>query len=87
MENNGDEFNRALSRMAYETTGKRAIRHLFDSGLSPEEIEAALTYPRPLSVIEKEIEEYKKEKERGESKAEYVLEQDAYGRISYIRKN
>ena len=82
MEKNSEAFNRALSRMTYEHAGKRAIRHLHDSGLSPEDIEKALTYPRPLEVIKREIELYESEKASKDS-SDFVQEQDGYGRITY----
>ena len=47
-----------------------AIRHLYDSGYSIKEIADRLTYPLPVSRIEKEIADY--EKEKSSPDAEYL---------------
>ena len=62
-----------------------AIRHLYDSGYSIKEIADRLTYPLPVSRIEKEIADYEKEKSSPDAEYEYIRTTDAYGRSSYKR--
>ncbi|MBR6256282.1 MAG: hypothetical protein IKR23_02795 [Lachnospiraceae bacterium] len=83
MENN--VFNNALSNMSFEMAARGAIRHLYDSGYSIKEIADRLTYPLPVSRIEKEISDYEKEKSSPDAEYEYIRTTDAYGRSSYKR--
>ena len=62
-----------------------AIRHLYDSGYSIKEIADRLTYPLPVSRIEKEISDYEKEKSSPDAEYAYIRTTDAYGRSSYKR--
>ena len=71
--------------MSFEMAARGAIRHLYDSGLDPKEIAGRLSYPLELSVIEAEIEQYKKEKASPYAEYEFIRTTDAYGRSSYRR--
>jgi hypothetical protein len=83
-----DSFNRALSGMVSEVAYRRAVRHLFDSGLEVDEIVRALTYPAGRDQVEREIEAYIREKDAAEREGdfEYVAVTDRYGRNSYIKR-
>ncbi len=80
------DFKAALENFAFDAAAGRAIRHLHDIGLSPEEIEAKLDFPVPLSRIEQEIASYEEEKLSNADNA-YTFERvyGKYGR-SYFRK-
>lgn len=71
--------------MSFEMAARGAIRHLYDSGYSIKEIADRLTYPLPVSRIEKEISDYEKEKSSPDAEYEYIRTTDAYGRSSYKR--
>ena len=64
MEENEDKsiFNRALHNFTFDVAARGGIRHLYNLGLSPEEIRKELSYPLPIERIEREIMEYEKEK-------------------------
>ena len=64
MEENEDKsiFNRALHNFTFDVAARGGIRHLYNLGLSATEIQKELDYPLPIERIEKEIEEYIKEK-------------------------
>ncbi|MCR5802296.1 MAG: hypothetical protein K6G57_08205 [Lachnospiraceae bacterium] len=80
-----DTFGKALGNFTFDVAARGGIRHLYDLGLSPEEISQQLDYPVSIARIEEEIESYKKEKESGESDYEYVRETSAFGSTSFIR--
>lgn len=81
-------FQNALSSFTFDCAARGAIRHLSDLGYNAEEIRSQLSYPVPLTRIEKELDEYAKEKAasvNGETKYEFVRETDAYGKTSFRR--
>ncbi len=78
-------FKESLENFAFDAAGGRAIRHLHELGLSPEEIEERLDFPVPLSRIKAEIEKLEREKEAGEDGYEYVRVYGKYGR-SYVKR-
>ena len=55
-------FNRALHNFTFEMAARGGIRHLYDLGLSAEEIQKELSYPLPLERIVKELQVYEREK-------------------------
>ncbi len=71
--------------MTFDIAARGAIRHLYDLGMSPEEIEKNLTYPLSISRIEQELKEYEKEKNSPDAEYEFVKTFDAYGRPSFKR--
>ena len=84
----GPVFKAALGNFMYDVACRRAIRHLYDEGLTVGEIAPRLSYPVSEDVIAREIRTYDEEKERvknGESLEGYVCEIDEYGRKSYRR--
>ena len=56
-------FDNALHNFTFEFAARGGIRHLYNLGLTPTEIQKELSYPLPLERIEAEIAAYKKEKE------------------------
>ena len=81
------EFQKeALSSFVFDVAGRKAIRHLYDTGFSAEMIKERLDYPVSLSRIEMEIELYEKEKQRDDGE-EYIYEKvyGKYGR-TYFKK-
>ena len=85
-------FNEALKNFTMNAACNDAIRHLTDKGLSCDEIKSRLSYPAPLSHIEKVQKEYLDIKRRLENPAEndepvyeFIEEKDAYGRKSFRR--
>ena len=80
------DFKNALENFAFDSACGRAIRHLHDLGLPPEEIEKRLDFPAPLSRIEKEIAAYESEKEEnGGTAYRYERVYGKYGR-SYLKR-
>lgn len=71
--------------MSFEMAARGAIRHLYDSGFTPEEISLRLSYPVNISRINDEISLYEKEKASPEADYEFIRTTDAYGRSSYKR--
>ena len=71
--------------MSFDMAARGAIRHLYDLGMSAEEIHKNLTYPLNISRIEQEIMEYEKEKSSPDAEYEFVKTFDAYGRPSFKR--
>ena len=78
-------FSNALSNFSFDMAARGAIRHLYDSGLTPSEIAGSLSYPVDISRIEKEIEEYESEMHSPGSGYEYIKQTDPYGRSSFVR--
>lgn len=62
-----------------------AIRHLYDDGMSVEEIYKNLDYPASIETIEAVIHEYEAKKKSADTEYEYVQHQDKYGRSSFIK--
>ena len=81
-------FKAALGNFVYDVACKRAIRHLYDEGMSVADIFTHLSYPVSEDVIRQEIAAYEDEKARlgrGESVDGYVCELDDLGRKTYRR--
>ena len=78
-------FQQALSAMVTNYAYGDAVRHLYDSGLSAEEIYKKIDYPVSLEKIKKVIKDYEKKKSSDEFEYEYVAKQDKYGRKSFIK--
>ena len=49
------DFKNALENFAFDAASGRAIRHLYDVGMTAEEMEKELDFPVPLERIKKEI--------------------------------
>lgn len=58
----GKYFREALAAFAADTAYVRAVKHLYDNGLTPEEIKKNLLYPVSIEKIEKVIQQYEAEK-------------------------
>ena len=87
-ESNSHVFKSALGNFMYDVACKRAIRHLYDEGLSIADIAAHLSYPVSEAQIEREIATYRAEQEHiqnGGSLDGYVCELDDLGRKTYRR--
>lgn len=67
MDKNEDKsiFNQALHNFTFDVAARGGIRHLYNLGLSAEEIRKELSYPLPIERIEAEIAAYEKEKGEG----------------------
>lgn len=81
-------FQQALHNFTSDVAYGAAVRHLYDLGMSPEEIQSNLDYPTSIEKINKVIASYIKEKEDAKSTGsayEIRLEYDEYGRRSYRR--
>lgn len=78
-------FQKALSTLASNTAYGDAIRHMHDSGLTVEEIYEKLDYPVSIEKIKTVIDEYEEKKLSGETKYEYVMQQDKFGRRNFIK--
>ena len=88
-------FNRSLSDFSFDVACGAAIRHLFDIGLSADEIKKQLTYPATLDQIKSTIWKYlsdsgkvllekpDKELEREPYRVTYEKVQGQYGRTSF----
>lgn len=80
------EFKQALESFAFDAACGRAIRHLYDIGMTAEEIEKRLDFPAPLSRVQSEIAAYEKEKEEnGGRRYRYERVYGKYGR-SYLKR-
>lgn len=55
-------FKEALASFAADAAYVRAVKHLYDNGLTAEEIKKNLLYPVSIEKIEKVIKEYEREK-------------------------
>ncbi len=55
-------FMEALASFAADTAYVRAVKHLYDNGLTPKEIKKNLLYPVSIEKIEKVIQQYEAEK-------------------------
>ena len=78
-------FGQALSSMVNNYAYGDAVRHLYDNGLSAEEIYKKLDYPVSLEKIRKVISDYEKKKASDDFGYEYVTRYDQYGRKSFIK--
>lgn len=77
----------ALQNFAFDVAAGRAIRHLYDSGFSVEEIHERLDFPVPMERLRSEIRKYEEEKaavESGEAERyRIVKEYGKYGRVTF----
>lgn len=90
-------FKSALSDFTYEAASGGAIRHLTDLGYTVKQISEQLSFPTPYERVQKTVwqrlletgviltEEPGSGKTQRQAKAEYVMERDKYGRISFRR--
>lgn len=76
-------FKNALAAFTADTAYVSAVRHLYDAGLSVEQIQKQLTFPATKEQIEHAIQDYEEEKKRPEAAYTYVQETNAYGRRSF----
>lgn len=60
----GKYFKEALASMATNMAYADAVRHLYDLGMKPEEIQKNMTYPVSIDKIENVIRKYEEEKTR-----------------------
>lgn len=74
-------FTDALSNFTTEVAYKDSIRHLYDKGLSTDEIIKQCTYPVTEAIVEKVISEY--EEKKAKPKTVFVEDVDKYGRKSF----
>ena len=92
-----DVFQSALSDFTFKAACGGAIRHLADSGYTARQIMERLDYPMSGERVRKALYKHlcdtcvilEKSPEEGlpESKPEYVLEYNSYGKPSYRRKS
>lgn len=78
-------FKQALSQMVSDAAYGDAIRHMYDSGLSVDEIYKTIDYPVSIDKIESVIKEYEMSKNSEKSEYTYVEQQDEFGRRSFVR--
>lgn len=88
-------FNKALANMTDEVAYKAAMRHLVESEYSIHEIQNKLTYPIGFNRLQKAVYEYMTEcgmivlnkplPDENIIKAEYILDEDKYGKKTYRR--
>lgn len=78
-------FKNALAAYTADAAYVSAVRHLYDAGLSLEQIQRQLTFPATREQIERAIQDYEKEKKSPEAAYTYVQETNAYGRRSFRR--
>lgn len=76
-------FKEALSNFMKDSANGGAIRHLYDLGKTPEEIQKELLFPADISEIEAVISNYQKEKEEPDSAYKIVKEQNKYGKTTF----
>lgn len=79
----GRYFKEALASFAADAAYVGAVRHLYDSGLTPEEISENLTFPVSMEKIKKAIRDYEDEKRNKSPEYIYVQDVDSYGRRSF----
>ena len=76
-------FEEALHNFTADVAYVKDVRHLYDRGLSVDEIIANCTYPVNEAKVNKVIEDYEKEKAQGKSRTRFIEDVDAYGRKSF----
>ncbi len=81
-----DFFREALHMFTRDSANGGAIRHLYDLGRTPEEIQKELLFPADLSEIEAVIAAYQKEKDAPEEAYEIVKEQTKTGKVTFRKK-
>lgn len=88
MSGSGSYFKKALSDMAFDTAYGDSIRHLYDSGYSPEEIQAYLDTPSlSIEKIVNVIQKHEAARDTDNScRYEYVKEYDSFGHSSFVRR-
>lgn len=78
-------FREALASMVAKEAYVDAIRHMYDIGMSADEIKKNLSYPVTSEKIGQVINEYETEKTAPEAEYEYIRKLDRYGRISFLK--
>lgn len=78
-------FKNALAAFTADAAYVSAVRHLYEAGLSVEQIQKQLTFPATKEQIERAIKDYEEEKKSPETAYTYVQETNAYGRRSFRR--
>lgn len=61
-------FREALASFTADMAYVRAVKHLYDNGLTPKEIKKNLLYPVSLEKIERVIQQYEAEKKAADKK-------------------
>lgn len=64
-------FREALASFAADAAYVRAVKHLYDNGLTSKEIQKNLLYPVSIEKIEKVIHQYEAEKNSKKEKASH----------------
>ncbi len=81
-------FKKALGDFSFDVAAGAAIRHLYDAGLSVDEIKDRLDYPTSKEKIQSCIDKYLRQKEEEASTGvtyKIIKETDPYGRTSFRR--
>lgn len=81
----GKYFKEALASMTANIAYVGAVRHLYDLGMNPEEIQKNMIYPISIEKIEKVVRKYEEEKASPNDEYQYVQHADRYGKKSFIR--
>lgn len=78
-------FQKALAQMTAGAAYVDAVRHMYDSGMSAEEIQKNLLYPVSIEKVERAISDYEMEKNNSKAQYKYVEKVNAYGKRSFVR--
>lgn len=78
-------FQKALASMTAGVAYVDAVRHMYDSGMSAEEIQKNLSYPVSIEKVERVISDYEMEKNNPEAQYKYIEKVNAYGKRSFVR--
>lgn len=78
-------FQRALAKMTAGAAYVDAVRHMYDSGMSAEEIQKNLSYPVSIEKVERAISDYEMEKTNAQGGYKYIEKVNEYGRRSFVR--
>ena len=76
-------FDESLQNFTADVAYVKSVRHLYDLGLSTEEIVKQCTYPVTEEKVCKVIDAYEKEKQSERKDVTFVEVTDAYGRKSF----
>ncbi len=80
-------FREALSDMTFDIAYGDSIRHLYNSGYSPEEIKAYLSSESlTLERIREVISKHRENTDEDSGNYEYVKEYDEFGRSYFVKK-
>lgn len=78
-------FQRTLAKMTAGAAYVDAVRHMYDSGMSAEEIQKNLSYPVSIEKVERAISDYEMEKNNTQGGYKYVEKVNEYGKRSFVR--